>query len=215
MNTESIEERYSGLAATSCCLSCGGALSLSGAKAGEVCVDLGSGRGLDVIRLAGIVGREGFVYGIDVTDGMIDKAQENAKKLDVDNVAFVKSDLEKIGLDSGIADLVISNCTINHAGDKRAVFSEIARILKPGGRFVISDIYSLEEVPEEYRNDPVCIAECWGGAIEKDVYLEIICKAGLTNVRILEESEPYLKGKIKIASFTVYGEKIFDNNRRD
>jgi ubiquinone/menaquinone biosynthesis C-methylase UbiE len=202
-----INERYSGLAKKSCCLSCGAALSYCAPKPGEIGVDLGSGRGSDVIRIAEIVGEKGFAYGIDIADGMLETAQRNAKKLGVQNVRFVRSELEGIDLDDGIADFVISNCTINHAGDKRAVWKEIFRILKPGGRFVVSDIYASEEVPAEYRNDPVAVAECWAGAVTREVYFDTVDKAGFVNVEVLEESLPYDKGKIQVSSMTLVGEK--------
>ena len=104
-------------------------------------------------------------------------------------------------------DWVTSNCVLNHAADKAAVWREIARVLKPGGQFVISDIYTLEPVPEIYRNDPEAVAECWAGAILKSEYLAAIGEAGLTNISILEESAPYEKGKIKVASFTLSGNR--------
>jgi arsenite methyltransferase len=207
MDTSVINERYSKLAEDTCCLSCGGAINFSDPKAGEVCVDLGCGRGNDVIRMSQAAGDKGFAYGIDISDGMIKKANKNAAKLEITNVKFIKSELESIQLPSNTADLVISNCTINHAMDKRAVWNEIHRILKKGGRFVISDIYSLEEVPEEYRNDPVAVSECWAGSIKKDEYMNIISDAGFSEVDILEESKPYLKGKIEISSFTIIGKK--------
>jgi len=141
MSYKEINNRYSDLAESTCCLSCGGALDYSKARPGEVCVDLGSGRGTDVIRLAEMVGKDGFVYGIDISDGMIEKATRTAERMQIDNARFVRSTLEKISLEDNVADLVISNCTINHASDKQTVWNEIYRILKKGGRFVISDIY--------------------------------------------------------------------------
>ncbi len=207
MDTTVINERYSALAEDSCCLSCGGALNHSDPKPGEVCVDLGCGRGNDVIRMAQTVGEKGFVYGLDVSDGMLVKARRNAEKLEISNVQFVQSELESMKLPSDVANLVISNCTINHAEDKTAVWNEIYRILKKGGRFAVSDIYSLAEVPEEYRTDPVAVSECWAGSIEKDIYLKMIADAGFKDITILEESKPYAKGKIEVASFTVAGTK--------
>lgn len=207
MDTSVINERYSKLAEDTCCLSCGGAINFSDPREGEVCVDLGCGRGNDVIRMAQAAGVKGFAYGLDISDGMIEKANRNAAKLEIGNVKFIKSELESLKLPSGIADLVISNCTINHATDKKAVWDEIYRILKKGGRFVISDIYSLEEVPEEYRNDPAAVSECWAGSIKKDEYMKIIAAAGFSEVDILEESKPYIKGKIEISSFTIHGKK--------
>jgi arsenite methyltransferase len=207
MEYTEINKRYSELADSGCCLSCGGAISHSDAKHGEVCVDLGSGRGTDVIRLADIVGSEGFVYGIDISDGMILKSSNTARQLGVTNVAFIRSPLEKINLDDSLADLVISNCTINHASDKQGVWREVFRILNDGGRFVVSDIYSTSPVPEEFRNDPVAIAECWAGSVTRNEYLEQLNNSGFINIRVLEESEPYKKGKIKVSSWTVSGEK--------
>lgn len=207
MDTIEINKRYSQLAEDTCCLSCGGALDLSQPKEGEVCVDLGCGRGTDVLRLAQTVGEKGFAYGIDISDGMLEKARKNAEKLEVKNTEFIKSGLEKLDLKSNIADLVISNCTINHASDKNAVWSEIYRVLKKGGRFVISDIYSIEAVPEEYRTDPAAVAECWAGAVPKEEYLAVVGQAGFTAIEILEEGKPYEKGKIKVVSFTIAGRK--------
>lgn len=207
MDTVEINKRYTELAESPCCLSCGGAIHHSNPQQGEICVDLGSGRGTDALRLAELVGEAGFVYGIDISDGMVDKANKNKDKLGTKNVEFVKSELERLNLPSRIADLVISNCTLNHASNKEAVWNEIYRILKPGGRFVISDIYSLAPVPDEYRNDPVAVSECWAGATTKREYLQTIEEAGLSIHSITEESKPYEKGKIEVASFTILGSK--------
>ena len=141
METTEINKRYSNLAESSCCLSCGGAVNYAEPQEGEICVDLGCGRGNDVLRMAQSVGENGFVYGVDISDGMLDKARTTAEKFGVKNVKFVKSELEKIEIPDKTADLIISNCTINHASDKLKVWSEIYRILKKGGRFSISDIY--------------------------------------------------------------------------
>ena len=207
MQYEEINKRYTELADSTCCLSCGGAINYSGARTGEVCVDLGSGRGTDVIRLSETVGKSGFVYGIDISDGMIRKAANTASQLGVTNVEFVQSALEQINLKTNLADLVISNCTINHATDKQLVWNEIFRILKIGGRFVVSDIYAIEPVPEEYRNDPVAISECWAGSVTRKEYLEQLTSAGFINIQIIEESAPYEKGKTRVSSWTVAGEK--------
>lgn len=207
MTYSQIDKRYSKLAESDCCLSCGGAINYSEAREGETCVDLGCGRGTDVLRLAGSVGDNGFVYGIDISEGMILKARTTAEYLGVTNVEFIKSPLEKIPLEDNSTDLMISNCTINHSSDKEAVWNEIFRILKRGGRFVVSDIYSVNPVPEIFSNDPVAISECWAGAVTRDVYLEQLEKAGFISVRIIEESDPYEKGKIIVSSWTVTGYK--------
>lgn len=202
-----INKRYSNLAESSCCLSCGGAINYSEAQPGEVCVDLGSGRGTDVMRLAENVGNDGFVFGIDISDGMIDKAAATAQRLGITNAEFIHSPLEKILLKDNIADLVISNCTINHASDKQSVWNEVFRILKKGGRFVVSDIYASKPVPEEYKNDPVAIAECWAGSVTRQEYLEQLSKAGFSSLNIIEESAPYEKGKVMVSSWTISGLK--------
>ena len=207
MNYKEIDKRYSTLAESTCCLSCGGAINYSDAVEGEVCVDLGSGRGTDVLRLAETVGDSGFVYGIDISEGMLQKARNTASRLGITNVEFICSSLEKINLADGIADLVMSNCTINHSSDKQAVWNEVFRIIKMGGRFVVSDIYSVNPVPDTYRNDPVAVSECWAGAVTRDEYLEQLEKAGFTSVRIVEESTPYEKGSITVCSWTIAGNK--------
>ncbi len=207
MYTVEIDKRYTQLAEQECCLSCGGALDLSQPKVGEVCVDLGCGKGTDLIRLREAVGDGGSVYGVDISEGMLAKARKNIEKFGYTNVSLVRSELESIQLEGKAADLIISNCTINHARDKRAVWSEIHRILKKGGRFVVSDIYSLEPVPAEYANDPVAVAECWAGAITKEEYMKILTETGFKDIVIVEESKPYAKGKVTVVSFTVQAKK--------
>jgi arsenite methyltransferase len=202
-----INRRYSDLAESSCCLSCGGAVNYSEVREGEICVDLGSGRGTDAIRLAENVGSGGRVYGIDISEGMIQKARNTASRLEVSNVEFIQSTLEKINLEDNCADLIISNCTINHSSDKQAVWNEVFRILKKDGRFVVSDIYALGQVPEEYRNDPVAISECWAGSVTRNEYLEQLRRAGFSEIKILEESSPYEKGKVVVSSWTIAGKK--------
>jgi arsenite methyltransferase len=207
MSLIEINKRYSQLAGSDCCLSCGGAINYAEAKPNEVCVDLGSGRGTDAMRLADEVGIRGFVYGIDISEGMIQKAVDTSNRLGITNIKFIHSNLEKIQLDDNIADLVISNCTINHASNKQAVWNEIYRILKNDGRFVISDIYSTSPVPDEYRNDPEAIAECWAGSVTRTEYIEQLGNAGFSSINIIEESAPYDKGKIQVVSWTIAAQK--------
>ncbi len=207
MNVEAINERYTSLSETSCCLSCGGAINHAKAQAGEICVDMGSGRGNDVIRLAEEVGERGYVYGIDISEGMITKAKANLEKFEVTNAEILKAGLENLPLEVNSVDLVISNCTINHASDKLAVWSEVYRILKPGGRFVVSDIYATQPIADEYRNDPVAVAECWAGSVTRAEYLTMLERAGFIEIKIYEESEPYAKGQAEVASFTISGKK--------
>ncbi len=215
MSLVEINKRYNELAASDCCLSCGGAVNYAMAEPNEVCVDLGSGRGTDVMRLAEAVGTSGFVFGIDISEGMIEKAYSTAERLGITNVKFIHSNLENIRLNDAIANLVISNCTINHASDKQAVWNEIYRILKKGGRFVVSDIYSITQVPNEYKNDPVAIAECWAGSVTRAEYLKQLEKAGFSAVTIFEESMPYEKGKIQVSSWTISGKKPTENTMKN
>ena len=207
MQIKEINTRYSKLAESECCLSCGGAITFAEPQPGDICVDLGSGRGTDVLRMAESVGEGGFVYGIDISDGMLVKARQNAAKFGVTNVSFIHSELESLALPDQVADLVISNCTLNHAADKQAVWKEIFRILKSDGRFVVSDIYALSPIAEEFRNDPVAVAECWAGAVTRSEYMEQLENAGFSLVEILEESAPYAKGNAEVASFTIAGRK--------
>lgn len=203
-----INERYTQLSETSCCLSCGGAINHAKPQIGEVCVDLGSGRGNDVIRMADEVGVTGYVYGIDISEGMVAKANANLDKFEVENAKILQAELEKLPLEDNLVNLVISNCTINHAADKQAVWNEIFRILKPEGRFVVSDIYATNPIADEYRNDPVAVAECWAGSVTKDEYLTALENAGFKNLIIYEESAPYPKGQAEVASWTISGRKI-------
>ena len=202
-----INQRYTYLSETTCCLSCGGAFNYAKPLPGEVCVDLGSGRGNDVIKMAEEVGESGFVYGIDISEGMIAKAEANLAKFEVSNAKILKAELENLPLATDMVDCIISNCTINHATNKMAVWNEVYRILKPGGRFVVSDIYATSSIPDEYRNDPEAVAECWAGAVTRAEYLTMLEEAGFRNIRIFEESKPYPKGQAEVASFTVSGEK--------
>ncbi|MCP4217990.1 MAG: methyltransferase domain-containing protein [bacterium] len=204
---QEIDKRYSELAEDGCCLSCGGALNYAKPLAGETCVDIGSGRGTDALKMAVEAGKSGFAYGIDISEGMIKKARKNAAKAGITNARFIHTQLHDWTLENGIADLVISNCTINHAPDKPAVWREVYRVLKQGGRFVVSDIFASEKVPEKYANDPSAVAECWAGSVTRGEYIDTLEKAGFVDINILEESEPYPKGEIFVSSFTVMGWK--------
>lgn len=159
------------------------------------------------MRLAETVGPKGYVYGIDLSEGMVAKAKANLEKFSIENATILKAELEHLPLQNATADLVISNCTINHSADKQAVWNEVYRILRTGGRFVVSDIYATEPIPDEYRNDPEAVAECWAGSVTKPEYLQMLMTAGFKEIRILEESQPYSKGKAEVCSFTISGVK--------
>jgi SAM-dependent methyltransferase len=196
--------RYAALACCSTSLSCGRALDQAAVTTGETVVDLGCGRGQDVVRAAGRVGPGGRAIGIDGTEEMLEKARAGVPPF-VRNAAFVRSDLAALDLPSAVADVAISNCAINHARDKAAVYAEIHRILRPGGRFVVSDVIAEEALPESVRSDPAAWAACYGGAIPEPEYLAAIRAAGFTAVEILERTEPYEKGGVQVRSLTVRG----------
>jgi SAM-dependent methyltransferase len=199
--------RYGALASSCCSLSCGSALDLAALVPGETVVDLGCGRGLDVVRAAGRVGREGLVIGVDRSEEMLAKARRTAPPFVAKNVRFVRSDLAALDLGDAVADVVVSNCAINHASDKEAVFREIRRVLRAGGRFVVSDVVSEEDLPESVRSDPAAWAGCYGGAIPEADYLAAVRRAGFDEPEVLERSEPYEKGGVEVKSLTLRGVK--------
>ncbi len=205
--SDAVSKRYDSLSKEPCCLSCGGAVTHADVNSGEACVDLGCGKGMDVIRMAIRAGISGSAIGIDISEGMLETAKQNAERAGVSNAVFIYSPLEQINLPEACADVVISNCTINHSLSQGSVWQEIFRILKPGGRFVVSDIYAIEKVADTYRNNPAYISECWEGAETRQAYMKNIAQAGFIRTEVLEESKPYEKGLIKVASFTVKGNK--------
>lgn len=202
--SQAIEGRYAELAGSCCSLSCGEALDHADPIKGETLVDLGCGRGQDVIRAAGRVGPTGAAIGVDRTAVMIEKAQSLVPPF-LKNTRFICCDLASLDLPNACADVVISNCTINHATDKQAVYQEIFRILRPSGRFVVSDVIADSELPESVRNDPAAWAACYGGAIPEMPYLDAIHNAGFVTVDVIQRSDPYEKGGVLVRSLTVRG----------
>jgi ubiquinone/menaquinone biosynthesis C-methylase UbiE len=204
---QAVSERYDALA---CCtpgtLSCGSALDLAAPAPGEVLVDLGCGSGKDLVRAAGRVGAAGRAVGVDLSEEMLAKARSSVPPF-LANVSFVRSDLAPLVLGDASADVVISNCAINHAPDKGAVYREIHRVLRPGGRFVVSDVIAEQALPDNVRADPAAWAACYGGAVPEGDYLAAIRGAGFGEVEILERSEPYPKGGVRVLSLTVKGTK--------
>jgi arsenite methyltransferase len=201
---DAVQGRYATLASSCCSLSCGEALDLGAPQPGEKVVDLGSGRGQDVVRAAGRVGPSGQAVGIDFTDEMLERARASLPPF-LANARFLKSDLASLSLPDRFADLVISNCTINHAPDKEAVYREIFRVLRPGGRFVVSDVIAEEELPQSVRDDPAAWAGCYGGAIPEPDYLAAVARAGFGSVEILQRTDPYEKGGVQVRSLTIRG----------
>ncbi len=199
-----VNRRYGALASSCCSLSCGAPLDLADPGPGDVLVDLGCGRGADVIRAADRVGPTGVAIGVDGNGEMLAVARASVAAL-ISKACFVQSDLTDLDLPDETVDVVISNCTINHVPDKAAAFREIHRILVPGGRFVISDVVAEEELPAAVREDPAAWAACYGGAIPEADYLAAIRDAGFRAIEVLERSPPYAKGGVKVLSLTVVG----------
>lgn len=165
-------------------LGCGNPTALIELKAGEVVLDLGSGGGIDVLLSARRVGPTGKAYGLDMTDEMLALARENQKKAGVENVEFLKGEIENIPLPDNSVDVVISNCVINLSADKDKVLREAFRVLKPGGRFAVSDVVVEGSVPEEVRKSMLLWVGCIAGALEKDDYVAKLRNAGFEDVSI-------------------------------
>ena len=169
-------------------LGCGNPTALASLKKGETVLDLGSGAGFDCFLAANVVGETGRVIGIDMTHEMLGKARENAVKGNYENVEFRLGEIENIPAADNAVDVVISNCVINLSPDKPKVFGESFRVLKPGGRLMVSDIVLEKELPEALRSSIAAYVGCISGALLKEAYLEAIRQAGFGDVRILEET---------------------------
>lgn len=172
-------------------LGCGLPTQFAKIKKGDTVVDLGSGAGNDCFIARHETGPEGKVVGIDFTPAMIEKARLNAEKLGFNNVEFRQGDIEKMPMTANVADVVVSNCVLNLVPNKNAVFAEIARILKPGGHFSISDVVLEGNLPEALQKDAEMYAGCVSGAIQKSEYLGLIEKNGFTNITI-QKNKPII-----------------------
>lgn len=168
-------------------LGCGTPTEFAGLKAGQHVLDLGSGAGNDCFVARAFVGEKGQVTGIDFTDEMLEKANKNKAKLGFSNVNFVKGDIEEMPLEENLVDVVISNCVLNLVPDKTKAFSEIYRVLKPGGHFCVSDVVLKGELPKELKEDAIMYAGCVSGAIQQEDYLETIKAAGFTSIEVKKE----------------------------
>jgi SAM-dependent methyltransferase len=184
-------------------LGCGNPTALADLREGETVLDLGSGGGLDVFLAAQRVGRNGHVIGVDMTREMIERARRTAKLYAYENAEFRLGEIENLPVESDSIDVIISNCVVNLSPDKAAVYREAFRVLKPGGRMMISDLVTAGELPEEIRRSFEAWAECVAGALEREAYLETIRRAGFQDIAIVAEhafDEPgmseALKGKI-------------------
>ncbi len=169
-------------------LGCGNPVALASLSEGEMVMDLGSGAGFDCFLAANRVGKKGRVIGVDMTPEMVEKARENAAKGGYDNVEFRLGEIENLPVADSSVDAVISNCVINLSPDKGRVFAEAFRVLKPGGRLMVSDIVILRELPDFIRKSAAAYVGCISGALLKDEYLGMIKKAGFGQVTVMDET---------------------------
>lgn len=169
-------------------LGCGNPTALASLKEGETVLDLGSGAGFDCFLAADKVGKSGTVIGVDMTPEMIDKARENAQKENYENVEFRLGEIENLPVANSTIDIVISNCVINLSPDKKRVFTEAYRVLKPGGSLMVSDIVLLKKLPDSVKNSVKAYVGCLSGALMKHEYINIIKEAGFDRVKIIEET---------------------------
>lgn len=212
-------------------LGCGLPTEFARIKEGNTVIDLGSGAGNDCFIARRFAGESGKVIGIDFTPAMVDKARNNAEKIGYNNVEFRLGDIDDMPVTSNQADIIVSNCVLNLVPNKYKVFSEIFRVLKPGGHFSISDIVLEGELPSKWKEVAELYAGCVSGAIQKQVYIELIESTGFKNITLqkdkpiiipddilanylsAEEIATYRNGNAKITSITVYAEKPAKDER--
>lgn len=212
-------------------LGCGLPTEFAKIKEGDTVIDLGSGAGNDAFVARKLTGDKGKVIGIDFTEAMIARARDNAEKLAFNNVEFRQGDIEDMPVTSNKADVIVSNCVLNLVPNKHKVFSEIHRVLKPGGHFSISDIVLEGELPAKWKQIAELYAGCVSGAIQKSEYLGIIEEAGFKNMTLQkdktiiipdsilaeylteEEIKEYKNSNTRITSITVYAEKPAKDDR--
>jgi arsenite methyltransferase len=211
-------------------LGCGLPTQFANIKNGDVVIDLGSGAGNDCFIARAEAGETGKIIGIDFTAAMIDKARANAETLGFNNVEFRQGDIEHMPVKANVADVIVSNCVLNLVPNKDAVFKQIYRVLKPGGHFSIADVVLVGDLPDALRKDAEMYAGCVAGAIQKNVYMELINLNGFKNILIQKEKvisipddilgnyldsaqlENFKSGNTGIFSITVYAEKPGDEN---
>ena len=175
-------------------LGCGNPVALASLREGETVLDLGSGAGFDCFLVANRVGETGKVIGVDMTPEMLEKARENAEKGNYKNIEFRLGEIENLPVADNSVDVVISNCVINLAPDKRRVFTEAFRVLKPGGRLMISDIVLLNELPDFIKKSIEAYIGCLSGAVMRDEYIGAIKAAGFQEISIIGETPFPIKG---------------------
>ena len=183
-------------------LGCGNPTALAKLHAGETVLDLGSGGGIDVLLSAQRVGPTGKAYGLDMTDEMLALANENKRKAGIENVEFLKGEIENIPLPENSVDVIISNCVINLSADKDRVLREAFRVLKPGGRFAVSDVVTRGDITPEVRQSVLLWVGCIAGAMDENEYREKLANAGFVDIEIeptriyrVEDAREFLKGE--------------------
>ncbi|MDD4980652.1 MAG: arsenite methyltransferase [Candidatus Omnitrophica bacterium] len=169
-------------------LGCGNPVAVISLQEGDVVLDLGSGAGFDVFLASSRVGNTGKVIGVDMTPEMIEKANANARKGNYKNVEFRLGEIEKLPVEDNSIDVIISNCVINLSLDKQSVFKEAFRVLRPGGRLMVSDLALAKDLPKEIKDSVEAYVGCLAGAIKKDKYLNLITMAGFRDVEVINES---------------------------
>ncbi len=182
-------------------LGCGNPTALAELNPGEVVLDLGSGGGIDVLLSAQRVGPTGRAYGLDMTDEMLALARANQARAGVTNVEFLKGEIEAVPLPDASVDVIISNCVVNLSGDKRKVIDEAFRVLRPGGRFAVSDVVVRGEIPAEVRSSMELWVGCVAGALPEEEFIRLLAQAGFTDIGIeptriyeLEDARAFLEG---------------------
>jgi arsenite methyltransferase len=210
-----MSEEYKGVdqqivAAADLGLGCGTLTAFTDLQPGMRVLDLGAGAGIDVFIAARAVAPTGKAIGLDMTDEMLKRARANKVKLGIENAEFWKGDIEDMPVESSSVDRIISNCVINLVPNKQLAFSEMYRVLKPGGKFIIADIVSIGDIPDDVRKNQELWAGCVAGALDKNVYIDIARSAGFRNLTVAAEKKYDLSGSsasFGLSSITLTGEK--------
>lgn len=203
---DNIKLRYDKESRNDSALSCGKNISYLDLKYGERVLDLGCGKGFETIEAARLVGDLGEAVGLDITPNMLEVARMNAEAQNVTNIRFMAGNIENLPFEDASCDAVMSNCVINHAEDKQKVYSEIYRVLKYGGRFVVSDAVTKYPLSQSIKDDPKQWAACFGGAITEEEYMTSIRNGGFSELEILKRRE-YMKNGYKFISLTIWAYK--------
>lgn len=185
-------------------LGCGNPTAIASLKKGEVVLDLGSGAGFDAFLASPKVGKEGKVIGVDITQEMLSLANENAIKGNFSNVEFRIGDIENLPVEDGAVDVIISNCVINLTPDKEKAFREAHRVLKSGGRIMISDVVLLKELPKEIKNNKELLVGCVSGAILKKDYLGLLKNTGFSDIVVHKETPAFLPDYTTSITFSAF-----------